>query len=178
MQDQGDPQFEPSGAFHYFRKAVEVVKLDKAAMAQVAQDSNSIRFGIGVTAIGGVLAVLPDSNLIGIAVAAIYSVIAIFVFAGFVHLIAGYSMGKEQFLGLVRIIALSGIIDWAALIPLAGLFAAIWSIVVAVVATRQVYHLARGKAILSVLVSVCALWLITATLFAGPMGSLYTGTEP
>jgi hypothetical protein len=178
MQDQGDPQFEPAGTFHYFRKAVEVVKLDRAAMAEVAQDSNSIRFGIAVTAIGGVLAVLPDANLIGIAVAALYSVAALLVFAGFVHIIAGYSMGKEKFLGLVRIIALSGIIDWLAIIPLAGLFAAIWSVVIAVVATRHVYHLASGKAILCVLVSASALWLITATLFAGPLGSLYKGTGP
>ena len=173
MQDQKHVQFEPAGTLHYFRKAVEVIKLDRLAMAEVATDSKAIRFGLAVTAIGGALAVFPHSNFTGLAVAALYSMAALFLFAGFVHLIAGYSKGKEQYMGFVRIMALSGIIDWAVVIPLAGLFATIWSLVIAVSATRQLYHQGAGKATFCVLLSASALWLITLVIFAGPLGFLY-----
>ena len=178
MQSQNHPQFEPAHTLHYFKKAVEVVKLDRAAMTEVAQNSNAMRFGLAVTAIGGALAVLTHTDFTGLAVAALYSVVALFLFAALVHLMAGYSKGREQFMGFVRIIALSGIIDWAALIPMAGLFATMWSVVIAIVAAQGVYHLPRGKATLYVLLSASALWLITLTLFAGLLGYLYQTPGP
>lgn len=173
MQDKNQHQFDPRGTLHYFKKALDVVKLDRVAMAEVAQDGNAMRFGLAVTAAGGALAVLRNTNFAGIAVAALYSVAALFLFATLVHLVAGYSKDKEQFLGLVRIMALSGIIDCAALIPLLGLFATVWSVVIAVVAAQEVYQLTKGRATACVILSVSAVWLITLTLFAGLLGSLY-----
>ena len=137
MQSQNYPQFEPAGTLHYFKKAVDVVRLNRSAMAEVASDGNAIRFGLVITAIGGGLSVLPYTNLEGLFVAALYSLVALFLFAGFVHLIAGRLKGKEEFMGFVRIVALSSIIEWVAVIPQAAIFATIWSVVVAIVATRK-----------------------------------------
>ncbi|NVM22912.1 MAG: hypothetical protein HWN68_14170 [Desulfobacterales bacterium] len=173
MMRRDDPQFQPPGTFDYFRKAFEIVKLNKPAMDEVATDRNAIRFGLVVTATGGVLAVLPESNFLGIAFAAVYSVVALFLFSALLHLSAGFSKGKEEFMGFVRIMALSGILDWTVIIPMVGLFATIWSIVVAVVATRQIYDVGGGKATLCVLLSAFSLWMISLILFAGPLGSLY-----
>jgi hypothetical protein len=167
------PQFEPHGTFHYFRLAVEVVKLNRGVMAEVATNTRIMSFGIGVTALSGAIVVLPYTNMIACMVAALFSVGSLFLFAGFLHLIAGRLRGKEEFMAFVRIFALTGIIDWVAVLPLAGLLATIWSAVVAVVAAEQVYELSRGKAILCVLLSVFALWVVTLVLLAGPLGQLY-----
>ncbi|MDY6837799.1 MAG: hypothetical protein SWH78_07480 [Thermodesulfobacteriota bacterium] len=165
--------FEPQGPFHYFKLSVEVVKLNRLAMAEVAGNASAMRFGIGVTAIGGAIPVVPHTGPVGPLVAGFCSVGSLFLFAGFLHLIAGRSKGKEEFLAFVRIFALTGIIDWLALLPLAGLLAIIWSVVVAIVAVEQVYELTRAKATSSVLLSVSALWVVTLALLAGPLGQLY-----
>jgi len=166
-------QFEPQGTFHCFKLAVQVVKLNRLAMAEVAGNTGAMRFGIGVTAMGGAIAVLPHTSLVASMVAALCSVGSLFLFAGFFHLIAGRSKGKEEFIAFVRIFALTGIIDWLAVLPLAGLLATMWSVVVAIVAAEQVYELPRGKATLSVLFSVSALWVVTLVLLAGPLGQLF-----
>ncbi|MDY6954383.1 MAG: hypothetical protein SWE60_22990 [Thermodesulfobacteriota bacterium] len=166
-------QFEPPGTFHYFRLAVEVVKCNRSAMAEVAGDKGAIRFGIGVTAIGGAIAVLPHTSLAASMVAALCSVGSLFFFAGFLHLIAGRSRGREEFMAFVRIFSLTGIIDWLAVLPLAGLLATIWSVIVAIVAAEQVYEVNRAKATLTVLLAVSALWVVTLVLLAGPLGQLY-----
>ena len=173
MQDQGAGQFEPANTLDYFKKAIEVVKLNQPVMAQVAGDPNAIRFGIAVTAIGGALAVIPGNSFAGLLVGAFFSILALFLFAGFVHLLCGYSKGKQEFIGFVRIIGLTGIIDWAVVIPFAGLAITIWSVVVSVVAAQQVYHLTRGKATLIVLISALILWMIALMIFAGPLSFLY-----
>ncbi|MCD6137722.1 MAG: hypothetical protein J7J91_03920 [Deltaproteobacteria bacterium] len=173
MRSDKGPQFEPAGTFDYVRKAVEVVKLNRAVMAEVAADMNVIRFGLAVTAIGGAVAVLPYTNIRGIIVAAVYSIAALFLFAGFVHVMAGYSGGKQEFMGFVRVIALSGIIDWVAVVPVIGLFATTWSVVIAVVAARQIYDLRRGRAAFVVILATLVMWAITAMIFSGSLGSLY-----
>lgn len=173
MQDRDTGQFEPASTLGYFKKAIEVVKLNKLAMAQVATDPNAIRFGITVTAIGGALAFIPGKDPVGVLVGALFSILTLFLFAGFVHLFCGYSKGKEEFMGFVRIIALSGIVDWAVIIPFAGLFVTIWSVVIAIVAAQEVYHLTRSKATFTVLMSALTLWTMTFMIFSGPLSFLY-----
>ena len=63
MENQSKSQFEPIGTLHYFKKAIEIVKLNQQTMAEVAADPNAIRFGISVTAIGGALAFIPGKSL-------------------------------------------------------------------------------------------------------------------
>jgi hypothetical protein len=173
MHDQGTGQFEPATTLHYFKKAIQIIRLDQLAMVQVARDPSAIRFGIAVTAIGGALAFVPGNSLVGLLVGAFFSVIVLFLFAGFVHLLCGYSKGREEFMGFVRIIGLSGIMDWAIIIPFASLAVSIWSIVISVAAAQQVYHLTRGKAIFTVLVSALILWTVSLMILAGPLSFIY-----
>ena len=173
MQSQSPGQFEPASIRDYFKKAVGVVKLDQAAMADVAGDPNAIRFGIPVTAIGGALAFLPGKTLAGVLVGAFFSILVLFLFAGFVHLFCGYSKGKEEFMGFVRIIGLSGIIDWAVIIPFTGLAITVWSVIISIVATQEVYQLTRGKATFVILISALILWMFSLMIFAGPLSFLY-----
>jgi len=178
MESKHPMPFEPSGAFHYIKLAIEIVKLNGQAMGQAAKDKNALTFGLAMTAIGGGLTVISHTDLRGLVVCVLFAVVTLFLFAAFVHLLAGYSKGKEEFLGLVRITALSGILDWLAVTPLTALLVTIWSVVVAVVATRKIYDLKKSKATVFVLLSASALWAIALVLFTGPLGVLYETPRP
>ena len=173
MQNHSTSQFEPAGTLDYFKKAIEIVKLNQLTMAEVATDPNAIRFGIAVTAIGGALAFIPGNNLAGVFVGALFSILVLFLFAGFVHLLCGYSKGKQEFMGFVRIISLSGIIDWMVILPFTALVVTVWSVVISIVAAQKVYHLTGRKATFVVVISALILWTISGMLFAGPLSFLY-----
>ena len=173
MQNQSAGQFEPASTLDYLKKAIEIVKLNQSVMSQVAGDPNAIRFGIAVAAIGGALAFIPGNYLAGLLIGALFSIFALFLFAGLVHIFCGYSKGKHEFMGFVRIIALSSIIDLAFVIPFAGLAVTVWSVVISIVAAQEVYHLTRGKATFIILISAMILWIITLMIFAGPLSFLY-----
>jgi hypothetical protein len=173
MQNHGTNQFEPAGTLDYFKKAIQIVKLNQLTMAEVAIDPNAIRFGIAVTAIGGALAFVPGKSVTGILVGALFSVFILFFFAGVVHLLCGYSKGKKEFMGFVRIIGLSGIIDWMVILPFTALAVTVWSVVISIVAAQKVYQLTGGKATFVVVISVMMLWIVSLMLFAGPLSFLY-----
>jgi hypothetical protein len=173
MQNQNAGQFEPAGTLDYFKKAIEIVKLNQETMARVASDPNAIRFGIAVTAVGGALAFIPGNSLAGVLVGALFSVLILFLFSGFVHLFCGYSKGKEEFMGFVRIIALSGIIDWMVILPFTALVVTVWSVVISIVAAQKVYQLSGSKATVVIVTSALILWLISLMLFAGPLSFLH-----
>jgi len=78
MHDDKTDQFEPAGTFYYFRKAIEIIKLNQQTMAQVARDFSALRFGVAVTAIGGALAFIPGKSLAGVFVGALFSILALF----------------------------------------------------------------------------------------------------
>jgi hypothetical protein len=173
MPGQHNRRFEPAGTLDYFRKAIEIIKLNRLTMAQVARDPNALRFGIAVTAIGGALAFIPGKNLSGVFVGALFSIFTLFLFAGFIHLFCGYSKGKEEYLGFARIVGLTGILDWTVIIPLVGLVVTIWSVVISIIAAQVVYHLTGAKATLAVLISAFVLWTIALTIFSGPLSFLF-----
>ena len=179
MNNGTDSRFEPTGSLDYFKKAIRIIKLDQEVMAQVARDANALSFGLTVTAMGGALAFVPGDNLTAVLVGALYSVLILFLFAGFVHLCCGYSKDKEEFMGFVRVVGLSGVLDWAIIIPTIGMVAAVWSLVVSIVATQSVYQVTRGRASVVVLISAIILWTVSAMIFAGPLSFLdTTQTQP
>ena len=173
MQNHDASQVQPASTLDYFKKAIQIVKLNRRTMAEVAIDSNAIRFGIAVTAIGGALAFIPDKNLAGILVGALFSVFILFFFAGLVHLLCGYSKGKKEFMGFVRIIGLSGILDWMVILPFTALVVAVWSVVISIVAAQKVYQLSGSKATFVIVISVMILWTVSLMIFAGPLSFLY-----
>lgn len=173
MQKPDSSQFEPVGTLDYFKRAIEIVKLNQRTMEQVAADPNAIRFGIAVTAIGGALAFVPGKGLVGVVVGALFSVLILFLFAALVHLFCGYAKGRQEFMGFVRIMSLSSIIDWMVILPFTGLVVAVWSVVISIVAAQKVYRLTGGKATLAIVICVIILWAITGMLFAGPLFFLY-----
>jgi hypothetical protein len=172
MQDDDTGQFEPAGTFDYFRRAIEIIKLNRQTMAQVAIDPNALRFGIVVTAIGGALAFIPGKNLLGVFVGAFFSVGALFFFSGCVHMFCGYSKGKEEYFGFVRVLGVAGVLDWTVIIPLLGVVTTIWSVVIAIVAAQVVYQSTSAKATLAVLISAVFLWMVVLSIFHGPLSFL------
>jgi len=171
MQNQGTGKFAPPSTVDYFKKAIQIIKLHQAAMLEVAQDQNALRFGILVTAVGGALAFTPGKNLAAPLVGALFSILVLFFFAGFVHLFCGYTKGKQEFMGFVRIIAVAGILDWAVIVPYADGIVAVWSIVISVTAAKEVYHLRQAKAVFAVIISAMLLWVVSLMIFIGPLSS-------
>ena len=169
MQDDNTDRFEPTGTFYYFRRAIEIIKLNQQTMVQVAGDPNALGFGIAVTAIGGALAFIPGKTLAGVFIGALFSILALFLFSGFVHMFCGYSKGKEQYLGFARVVGLSGVLDWTVIVPLLGTVATIWSVVIAVIAARVVYQSTGVRATLAVVISALFLWMATLSIFYGPL---------
>jgi hypothetical protein len=104
-------------------------------------------------------------------VGALFSVLVLFLFTALVHLFNGYAKGKKEFMGFVRIISVAGILDWAAIVPYADGIVAVWSIVVSVAAAREVYHLRQAKAVFTVIISAVILWVVSLTIFMGPLSS-------
>jgi hypothetical protein len=172
MHDDNVDQFEPAGTVYYFRRAIEVIKLNQQTMVQVAADPKALKFGIAVTAIGGALAFIPGKGLAGVFVGALFSVLALFLFSGFVHMFCGYSKGKEEYLGFARVVGLSGVLDWTVIVPLLGMVTTVWSIVIAVVAAQVVYQSTGVRAMLAVVVSALLLWMVTLSIFYGPLSFL------
>ena len=173
MTADKSPPPEIGGIQYYLRLGLETIRLNRDAMAVAAQDSGVLRFGLMATVLGNAFSVLFYAGWKGVVFFAVFSVATVFLFTAFVHLFAGYTKGKVEFVGLLRIVALSGIIDWLAAIPFAALIVTLWSIAVAVVGVQEVYGLTKGRAIFCVLMSACGLWIITAVLFSGPFGEWY-----
>jgi len=174
MKNLDNTPFEPPGTMEYLAKALRILLLHRPTMAHVARDSNALRVGLALTACGGALSVLTSADLKTFVFFGLYAVAVLFLFAGFIHLLAGYSRGKEEYLGFVRICALSSMIDCLAVIPTVGaLIAALWGIAVAVAATEEVYGLTRGRAVLCTLAAVFILWFFTILLAGGPLASFY-----
>jgi hypothetical protein len=178
MQDDNTGQFEPAGTFYYLRRAIEIIKLNQQTMAQVAIDANALRFGVAVTAIGGALAFIPGKSMAGVFVGALFSILALFLFSGFVHMFCGYSKGKEEYLGFARVVGLSGILDWTVIIPLLGIVTTIWSVVIAIIAAQVVYQSTGARASLAVIISALFLWMVTLSIFYGPLSFLMDIPNP
>jgi hypothetical protein len=172
MHDDNTDPFEPTGTLYYFRRAIEVIKLNQQAMAQVAADPKALRFGIAVTAIGGALAFVPGNSLAGVFVGALFSILALFFFSGFVHMFCGYSKGKEEYLGFARVVGLSGVLDWTVIVPVLGMVTTIWSVVIAVFAAQVVYQSTGVRAMLAIVISALFLWMVTLSIFYGPLSFL------
>jgi hypothetical protein len=174
MEDKPPP--EEFGVRYYLTLAMETVRLNRDAMAVAAADTGALPFGLAATVLGNAFSVLFYTDWRGIVFFSLFSLAAVFLFVAFAHLFAGYTKGKAEFMGLLRIVALSGIIDWLAAIPFAALVVTVWSIAIAVVGVQEVYRLTKGRAVFCVLLSACALWIITAVLFSGPLGEWYGAT--
>lgn len=172
MQDDNTNRFEPAETFYYFRRAIEIIKLNQQTMARVAGDRDALGFGIAVTAIGGALAFIPGKSLAGVFVGALSSILALFLFSGFVHIFCGYSKGKEEYWGFARVVGLSGVLDWTVVVPLLGTVTTIWSVVIAVVAAQVVYQSTGVRATVAVLISALFLWMVTLSIFYGPLSFL------
>jgi hypothetical protein len=110
--------------------------------------------------------------LAGVFVGALFSILALFLFAGFVHMFCGYSKGKEEYLGFARIVGLAGVLDWTVIFPLLGLVTTVWSVVIAIVAAQVVYQSTVVRATLAVLISALFLWMVALSIFHGPLSFL------
>jgi len=167
-KDYSTDKIEPISHFDYLKKAIEIVKLNRKMMSLIAKDERATWIGIVITGIGGALVFIPGSDLKETMLGAVYSIVALFIFAGLIHLLSGRSMNKDDFLGFFRINALAGILDWAIVIPVIGWLITLWGIPIAIVSGEEVYGFSRKRSVAIILISVVILWIITFVMFTGP----------
>ena len=173
MPETDNEPLHPPRNFEYIQKAFQILFLNRSTMADVGTDPKALGFALVLAACGGALSVIPHTNWKAFLFFSFYAVVSLFLFSGFVHILAGYTKGKEHYMGLVRISGFASIIDGLAAFPVLAIPVTIWGVTVAVVATQEIYGLSKGKAILYVLLSLSALWVVTILLLTGPFGYFY-----
>jgi len=166
----------------YFKKGIEIVKLNAAAMTETAKDSGAFNMALLFIVLSGVAGAIGVLNPVGIIVFPIVALIWAFIWVGILHILARLFGGKAGYTELFNPMGLSSILGWIAVIPVIGPFlsgiAGLWGIVVTVVVVKSVHSLSTGKAAAVVLIPLVILFiigLVLAALFVALLGAIGLG---
>lgn len=152
--------------------AWRIVKLEKPAAQEAADDREGLLPTLIVMAIGGALGAAGGSffNPVVVGAGIVLGPLFSAIFIGIYHLIALAFGGKATYLQYLQSAGLgTGLVSWVGVIPFVGGLIQLWGIPVAVVATEQVHGLDRTKAVMVVLIPVVLLLLFccAASIFFG-----------
>lgn len=158
------------------KRAIEILKLNGAAAAQVGRDPASLPPGLVFVAVAGAAGALGGrGGLGGMIAGSVGSVIACAVGVGILHLVATVLFGaKGDYVALLRAESHAAVLGWAGIVPVVGALAGLWHLPVSVVILQSVYGMAREKAIGTVAV-VVGLFLLVGAVFAVFFGALLGG---
>lgn len=138
-------------------KAIEIVKLNGSAAAEVGRDEQALPPGMMFVAVGGlaggIAALFRHGSILGLITMPIISVVVYLVGVAILHLVATLAFGgKGEYIALLRAESHAAIISWAGIIPFLGLLVGLWHFPVSVVILQSLYGLPRDKAIATVAV--------------------------
>jgi hypothetical protein len=158
------------GFLDRIRRAVDVLRFQRAAIDEVATDRNAVLPAAAIVALAGVAAANGAGLFLPayVGMAALY-VVASVVLAGIIHLGATQVLGaRADFLSFYAAFAQTYLLLWLVGIPLVerfmtwGLWA--WQVAAAVYIAERVYRLARVRAAGVVLVPLAVLLLVVGLL--------------
>lgn len=160
-----------------------IVKLEKAAAREAADDPQGLLPTLLVIAIGSALSSAggslfnPIVSAAGLVIGTVFSVILVGVF----HLIALSFGGKATFGQYLQSAGLgAGLVGWVGIIPFVGGLIQLWAIPTTIIATEEVHGLDRTKAVLTVLIPIILLLLCccaAAIFFSASIMSLVQGKQ-
>lgn len=161
--------------------AWRIVKLEKSAAREAADDPQGLLPTLLVIAIGAALSSAGGAlfNPIVVAAGLVLGTVLTVIFVGVFHLIALAFGGKATFGQYLQSAGLgAGLVAWVGVIPFIGGLIQLWGIPTTIIATEEVHSLDRTKAVLTVLIPVILLLLCccaTAIFFWGTILSIAQG---
>jgi hypothetical protein len=165
------------------RKAIEIVKLNGPASAEVARDEQSMQPGLVFVAVSGLAAgiagLASHGGISGLISGPISAIVGYFIGVGILHLVATLLFGgKGDYLSLFRAESHASIIGWVGVVPFVGWIAGFWHLPVTVVILENVYAMPRQKAIATVAVIAgffLLLALVSVLFFGALLGGFLAG---
>ncbi|MBP6875370.1 MAG: hypothetical protein KBD56_04815 [Candidatus Eisenbacteria bacterium] len=153
------------------RKGVDILKLDRATIREVANRPEAFTPALLINVIAGLAMWLYPFHLAlhGIVTGPLFALGLLFVSGIVLHFAATLLDGRGEYLTLLRTWGLSRVLGWAWAIPIAGMIVDLWSFVVAVVVLEEVYGLHRPQAVLAVVVPALAVLALSAIAFLNLM---------
>jgi len=156
------------------KKAIEIVKLNGKVAENVSKDKNATLNGILIIVTGAFLNQVLHLEIITIVSTLIIGIIGYFIVIGITHIVARLFGGKAKYIEYFRAESHAAILGWLgilAIIPFIGviinIIVGIWGFVVSVIILENVHKLARGKAIIAVLLPIVVLVGLAAIAFFG-----------
>jgi len=145
-------------------KGIEIVRLNRAVIREVAADPLAFSPAVLVAALAG-LATWPflfRFAFHGLVTGPLLALALLFLGGLVFHFLATLFEGRGEYLGLLRAWGLSRVLGWLWVIPFVGLVLDLWSFVVAVVLLEELYGLKRTQAVLAVALPMLTLFVLTA----------------
>jgi hypothetical protein len=164
-------------------KAIEIVKLNGSAAAEVGRDGQALQPGLvfiaGSGLAAGIAAIFQHGGIGGLISMPILAIAGYFVGVGILHLVATIAFGaKGDFMSLLRAESHASILGWAGIIPVVGTLVGLWHLPVTVVILQSVYGMPRDKAIATVAVIAgffLLLGLLLVLFFGALLGGIFMG---
>ncbi|MBI4773514.1 MAG: YIP1 family protein [Deltaproteobacteria bacterium] len=158
----------------FLMQGIEVAKLNRAVMRDLAGDRDALKPAILVVAIGGLLSALGPIDPVGIFLYPILTLVMFFLNVVLLHAMASFMFkGYGRFNQLVQVLGAAYVLTWVAVLPFLGgilaLIASLWLLVIDVITVEEVYGLDRRKALMSVVIPIIAV-LLFMVLFGGLWG--------
>jgi len=160
----------------YLKKALEVIKLNKEVIDELANDEKAMGPAIAIVAISGACWAIGTWSAIGIILMPIFRLIGFFIFFAITHFVATTFLGGAgEFKKLLVPCGFATMVTWVAIFPFPplaiffGVLAGLWALVPCVLSVERIYGLDRGKAIIAVAVPL-ALGIIISAVMAAAVG--------
>jgi hypothetical protein len=149
----------------YVQNAFEIIQLNTEQIDRTAKDEGAFIMGLVIIALAGIASAIGTFNFPGLVFNPVLMVVAAFLVAGLLHLLATMLFkGEGDFLEFFRPVSHTYILYWVTVVPFLGWLlaplAGLWGMVVTVLIVERVYNLDRAKAIATVAIVVGAFMLL------------------
>ena len=168
------------GLMGYLRKGIEIAKLNRDAVSEVAADGGAfiyavIFFGIGGLAAGlGGLMVRPAFGLLMVIGGPVLHIATSFIWVGLLYIVARMFGGKGGYLEYYTALGVGSVPVWAQVIPMVGWLIAMWNLPVSVIVTERVHGLSTGRSVAVVLFPLI-ITILFVFLVMVALGAVFTG---
>jgi len=166
-------------AYIDFKRIERVVKLDKTVFKEIRDDKNALGQALVVLLVAAILgSIWSIISTLGVflVIIVIAAPIGWVIWTGILHIIAKLFGGKATYTGYLKVMGYAEAPMALGVIPIVGsMVGGLWSLVLAVYATKDAQEISMGKAIAVIMIPVAIvviLSLLFSMLMMGMLGAL------
>lgn len=163
------------GFLNSVKQGIEIVKLNRNAISEVAKDKYATNYGLIVLIIAGLLAVALRYNEISyiglLIVSPIFFIVVMAAITTIIQIFIRLLHGPVRYKQLFKVLSISAVMCWLWIfvtVPVVGMIlklaVLIWGVVVSIVAVEVVYRIKPARAIAAVLIpfliAVAVIWIV------------------